>query len=216
MELRNLQLQIRPHFLLNTFNLIFTLAQRKETEGIMDIVIYLSDYFRYIFRSEKELELFPKELELLKGYAGVAALRYPEQVIFSFEFDPEIMLVRVPPLLILNFVENSIKHGIRKGKKLHICVWGNYEENRVTFHIIDDGNGMNEDVLLYNRKILNGELEPSDLGSHIGLYNSLKRLKYFYGEEATIEVDSTPGTETVFKIKFPYSLEVKDETVNSE
>ena len=34
MELQNLQLQIRPHFLLNTFNLIFTLAQRKEIETI--------------------------------------------------------------------------------------------------------------------------------------------------------------------------------------
>lgn len=56
MELQNLQLQIRPHFLLNTFNLIFTLSQRKEYEAIQEIVIYLSDYFRYIFRSGKEPE----------------------------------------------------------------------------------------------------------------------------------------------------------------
>ena len=42
MELKNLQLQIHPHFLLNTFNLVYTLAQRKETGAIQDIVIYLS------------------------------------------------------------------------------------------------------------------------------------------------------------------------------
>ena len=55
MELKNLQLQIHPHFLLNTFNLVYTLAQRKETGAIQDIVIYLSEYFRYIFRSGKSL-----------------------------------------------------------------------------------------------------------------------------------------------------------------
>lgn len=63
MELKNLQLQIHPHFLLNTFNLVYTLAQRKETGAIQDIVIYLSEYFRYIFRSGKSLELFPERTE---------------------------------------------------------------------------------------------------------------------------------------------------------
>lgn len=216
MELRNLQLQIRPHFLLNTFNLIFTLAQRRENKGVQDIVIYLSNYFRYIFRSDREVELFSKELQLLEGYADVVALRYPGQVEINFEFDPEIMLVRMPPLLILNFVENSVKYGVGKGKRLHICVWGNYEDCQVVFQIIDDGNGMDHGTLVYYRKILESGLEPEDMGGHIGLYNSLKRLKYFYGEEAAIEVHSEPGIETVFKIKFPYNLEVDDDAADGK
>ena len=46
MELSNLQLQIRPHFLLNTFNLIYTLAQRGQEKDVQQVILYLSDYFR--------------------------------------------------------------------------------------------------------------------------------------------------------------------------
>lgn len=48
MELSNLQLQIRPHFLLNTFNLIYTLAQRGQEKDVQQVILYLSDYFRYL------------------------------------------------------------------------------------------------------------------------------------------------------------------------
>lgn len=34
MELRNLQLQIRPHFLLNTFNLMYSLSQLDDRENL--------------------------------------------------------------------------------------------------------------------------------------------------------------------------------------
>ena len=43
-----------------------------------------------------------------------------------------------------------------------------------------------------------------DKNSHIGLYNSMKRLKYFYGDEATIEVESEEGAGTCFTVSFPY------------
>ena len=58
MELSNLQLQIRPHFLLNTFNLIYTLAQRGQEKDVQQVILYLSDYFRYLFRSGRNLEIF--------------------------------------------------------------------------------------------------------------------------------------------------------------
>lgn len=49
MELANLQLQIRPHFLLNSFSLIYALAQRNENHSVQEIILYLSGYFRYLF-----------------------------------------------------------------------------------------------------------------------------------------------------------------------
>lgn len=216
MELRNLQLQIRPHFLLNTFNLVYTLAQRKDFDAIHNIIIYLSNYFRYIARSGKELELFPKELELIKGYMDMASIRYAGLIEFQYEFDPEIMLVRTPPLLLHNFMENAVKYGVRQGKILHVSFLGSYWEKVVTFSIADDGNGMDEKTLERNRKLLNEEVEPENPDSHIGLFNSLKRLKYFYGEEAGIEVSSEPGKRTCFQIRIPYNLEVDDETFDGQ
>lgn len=204
MELRNLQLQIRPHFLLNTFNLIFTLSQRKEHEAIQEIVIYLSDYFRYIFRSEKELELFAKEAALIRGYVKMASVRYLGRVEAEYEYSPELEVVRMPPLLLHNFVENAVKYGVKKHQTLHIKIHGGYCDGTVTFRISDDGKGMDAETLEQNQKMLRGEIDMEDKNSHLGLYNSMKRLKYFYGEKAEIQVESEEGYGTCFTIRFPY------------
>lgn len=206
MELQNLQLQIRPHFLLNTFNLIFTLSQRQEHGAIQRTVIWLSDYFRYIFREEKELELFSKERKLIEGYVELAKVRYGGRVAVEYELDPEMDFVRVPPLLIHNFVENAVKYGIRKDETLHIRLVGRYAEGTVTFDIRDDGKGMTEEILERNRAMLCGEWEPEHRTEHLGLYNSLRRLTYFYGEEARITVSSRLGEGTCFQVRFPYTV----------
>lgn len=216
MELRNLQLQIRPHFLLNTFNLIYTLAQRKLNEPIQEVILYLSDYFRYIFRSHKDLELFPKEMHMIEGYIKMASIRYSDRIEFESNLDPEINFVRTPPLLIHNFIENAVKYGLKQDSVLHITLTGEYENGRVIFNIMDDGNGMESAELKREQKLLSGALEPDQPNSHVGLMNSMKRLKYFYGEEARIEMESEPGEMMCFKIEFPYNLEDEDESVDRE
>ncbi len=213
MELRNLQLQIRPHFLLNTFNLIYTLAQRKEIIAIQQIIIYLSEYFRYIFRSDKELELFPKELRMIEGYVKMVSINYSGNVEANYDIDQEINYVRVPPLLIHNFIENSVKYGIKQGTMLHILITGKYKDKKVTFTITDDGNGMDGETLEQCRRLLKGETEQEHSNSSIGLLNSMRRLKHFYGQEATIEIMSEQGKMTCVTVQFSYNLEVEDESI---
>ena len=212
MELKNLQLQIRPHFLLNTFNLLFALAQRREVEAVKQIILYLSGYFRYIFRSEKELEIFAKERSMIEGYIEMASLRYDGNIEFSCDVDPEIEFIRLPPLLLHNFVENAVKYGVRKDKTLHISLTGRYGDDLVTFEITDDGNGMEQETLENERALISGEKEPQNPNAHIGILNSVKRLKHFYGENASVWVDSAKNEMTQFVIRFPYKLEVDDET----
>lgn len=216
MELRNLQLQIHPHFLLNSFNLIYNLAQNKKMEDVQETIIYLSDYFRYIFRINKELELLGKELSIIRGYVRMASKRYPNGIEVDYDFDPELEFVRIPPLLLHNFVENSIKYGVKEGETLHISIKGEYENKKVIISIIDDGNGMDEEVLERNRRVFSGNLDLDDECAHMGLYNSLKRLKHFYGEDSGIEVDSEKGSMAAFTIYFSYNLEVDDESIIGE
>lgn len=203
LELSNLQLQIRPHFLLNTFNLIYNLASKGEARSIQNLILYLSDYFRYLFRSDRKLELFGKELKLIKGYMEAVKLRYPERVEIVYQIDPEMDHVRVPPLLIHNFVENIINHAMKDTEMLHITLYAGYEDRQVVFMISDNGIGMGiEQIEAINAGAWNGEN-----GQHVGLVNAIKRLHYFYGEKATLTVESECGAGTVFTITFPYNLE---------
>lgn len=204
-ELCNLQLQIRPHFLLNHFNLIYTLLQRNQGAQIEDTILYLSDYFRYIFRSGQETELFGKELDIIRGHIKVANIRYHNLIDAVIDVAPEVERVSMPPLLIHNFVENAIKHAIRTANNLHVLIEGRYENNFVIFRIKDDGNGMDNETLERNRRIFCGEINLDNQNEHIGLYNSYRRLKLIFGEEASIDVQSEQGVGTCFTIRFPYT-----------
>ena len=205
-ELRNLQLQIRPHFLLNIFNLIYTLAQRKQSAQIEDTVLYLSDYFRFLFRSNRETEPFGKELGIIRGYLTVANIRYHDLIDAVLDVAPEVETVCMPPLLIHNFVENTIKHGVCRERVLHVRLTGRYHEGEVCFCIEDDGNGMDAQTLERNRSIFAGTLNLENQNEHLGLYNSFRRLRAFFGDDASVTVESESNRFTRFVIQFPYDL----------
>ena len=204
LELKNLRLQIHPHFLLNTFNLIYTLARRGKSEEIQQAIVFLSDYFRYLFRSENHLELFGKEQHIIESYIEIAKLRYPGCIDAEFQYDPELSFVRIPPLLLQNFVENVVKYAADQERVTHISIVGQYEDGFVSFMIMDDGPGIPEERI---REIYETMQEQKDPGTHIGYYNSFRRLKHFYGEKASLDVSSDPGEGTCVTISFPYSLE---------
>ena len=211
MLLDNLQLQIRPHFLLNNFNLLYTVIQKREIETAQKMILYLSNYFRYLFQYDHRLELFDKEFELIQRYLEIAEIKNPGAFTFRADFDPEISLVRVPPLLLHNFVENIISHALLPDRVVHIMFYASYEEGIATFQIADDGRGMQQkDVDRINRE----EYEEYARGLHVGIRNSITRIKYFYDQKACINVESTLGEGTVFTITIPYNLEESESMKN--
>ncbi len=200
-ELRNLQLQIRPHFLMNMFNLLFSFAQIESYQNIQKLSVYLSEYFRYIFQSSKELQPFSMELNLIQKYLEIAAVRYPDCVEVVYEIDEEAFAVEVPPLLIHNFVENIFKHIVNYDKKIHLRLEAFTDEKEATFMIADDGPGLPEGMA---EEINQGIFRTEKSGKiHVGIENSWKRLQYFYHGKGSLTVESEPGEGTCFTILIP-------------
>ncbi len=202
-ELRNLQLQIRPHFLMNMFHLLYSFAQIENYQNIQKLALYLSEYFRYIFQSGKELQPFSMELDLIQKYLEIADMRYPDCFETVYEVDPEVLETSVPPLLIHNFVENIFKHIIGHDKKIQIRIEAYTDGEESTFMIADDGPGMDaqrqEDI---NQGIFR---KRDDERMHVGIENSYRRIKFFYGERGSLTVVSEPGEGTCFTIIIPFS-----------
>lgn len=201
MELRNLQLQIRPHFLLNMFNLLYSFAQIENYQNIQKLSLYLSDYFRHIFQSGKDLQPFSREFELIRKYLEISSMRYPGWYEVVYEVEPEVLDVPVPPLLIHNFIENIFKHVINYENKVHIRLEAYTTEDEAVFIIADDGPGMDpETAENINRGIFPNENQGR---VHVGIANSYRRIHYFYGEKGSLAVDSELGGGTCFTIVVP-------------
>lgn len=208
MELRNLQLQIRPHFLMNMFNLLYSFAQIESYQSIQKLALYLSEHFRYLFQSGRDLQPFSRELDLIRKYMEIAAMRYPDCCEIVYEIDPEVLEAEVPPFLIHNFVENIFKHIVDYDRKIHLRLEAYAEGDEAIFMIADDGPGMPpqmaEDI---NRGIFNVR---KDDRVHVGIENSWRRIQYFYGGKGSLTVESELGEGTCFTITVPIRKEKEE------
>ncbi|WP_425236201.1 sensor histidine kinase [Ulvibacterium sp.] len=113
-ELQLLKSQLHPHFLFNILNGLY--AQILENpEKASHMVVQLSDLLRFILYEAKEsLVDVEEDLECLGNYIALEQMRYGNKLDLSYTVLGITVHKKIPPLLLLPFVENSFKHGISK------------------------------------------------------------------------------------------------------
>lgn len=204
-ELQHLQLQINPHFFMNSLNILFNLAQVKNFELIQEMSLCLVKYFRFMFRSNLTFVSLKEELEHVQNYIRIQELRFPEQLACTIDYPLLLKDLKIPPLLIQTFIENSIKHGVTLEEPLHIYVSIELMETglepSVEIMIRDTGKGFSESVL---NEIRLGNRVVDEQGEHIGIWNVKKRLLLLYEGEAAVTCYNGYPSGAVVEIKLPY------------
>ncbi len=200
MELKNLQLQINPHFLLNTFNIIYSLAQMRDYASVQKMVLCLTTYYRDGIRRSEEFRTIKKELDFVNNYIEIAKMRYPDcfEVIENVEKEAEE--IQIPAMLIQVFVENAIQHNVRLGKLISIQIEVICQKKDVIIKILDDGDGIDGSIL---KDLNSGKAVIKRGEEHIGIWNCRKRLNMIYGEQANIYIRSQKDHGTVVQIFLP-------------
>lgn len=208
-ELDNLKLQVNPHMLLNSFNMIYSLAQTKNYEYIQRYSMLLVEYFRYVLRENSSLVTLKKEMDFVVNYVEIQKIRFPHTFSFVYKVDEDVMTAYVPPLLIQNFVENSMKYGLIPGKNIEILINIRKKEGRLAISVIDTGRGMAPEVLdLVSR----GEVYHDRMGKkHIGIWNCRRRMEVFYGKDTKIHITSKPEEGTQVWMEVPLIYEVEEQ-----
>ena len=198
MALQNLLLQIRPHFLLNFFNQIFSMAELEDYRGIKKSSLYLSRFFRYLFRSERIAPL-KDEFALTEDYMDLMKERFLDCFESIWDIDESLLSLRVPPLIVHSFVENIFKYAVTEGNVITITISLFREGPYAVVSIRDDGPGMEEEILEKIRQ--EQPVEKAD-GTHIGIYNANYRLKKLVSPDCRLEVRShlTEGTEVTIRL----------------
>ena len=116
---------------------------------------------------------------------GIQQIRHRVNVQLREEIDGSIQGLAIPPLSLLTFVENAVKHGGSRNVGIEIKVEVPMTEKgkRLRLSIQDTGVGFPEEMLGVNPKLEEG----SQQGRHLGIRNIQKRLQFLYGENFTLE-----------------------------
>jgi len=134
-EVKFLKSQVNPHFLFNTLNNLFSMAQKKGNDSLADGISKLSGMMRYmIYESNEEYVPLEKEIEYLEDCIVLNKLRYADnEALVSFDFPSDTSGVNIAPMLFIPFVENAFKHGVMIGKSSEIDISIAVASQQLTF-----------------------------------------------------------------------------------
>lgn len=207
-ELKALQAQIDPHFLYNTLEALYWSLQEKDEDELAELVIAMSELFRYTISNSKSDEwvTIGDELEHAERYLQLMRMRFGERLHWEISVDAGCRAVAIPKLLIQPLVENAILHGVgnKRGPGfVFVTVQRDSAESKVVIRVTDDGPGMDvETVEWLNQTLRTGEQSASKGG--IALANVNKRLRLYYGgaldDQLQIESKLGHGTSVIFAI----------------
>jgi two-component system sensor histidine kinase YesM len=206
-ELRHLQLQINPHFFLNSLNIIYTLAQVKQYNLIQEMALCLVHYFRYMFRSNSDFVLLDEEIEHTQNYLKIQVMRFPDNLTYDITIPDNLKKCAVPPLLIQTFVENTIKHAVTMDGSIHISInvqLSELDPEHLQIRIHDTGKGFSEEIL---QQLQSEKGIYKEEGKHIGIWNVQRRLRLLYEKQATIVFSNSMEGGANVDIQFPLQIE---------
>ncbi|TDL78510.1 cache domain-containing sensor histidine kinase [Peribacillus frigoritolerans] len=198
-EYKALLLQINPHFLNNTLEVIGSLALQNKQKEVLDVSIYLGRMMRYSLNTKTDIVRLREEIAYIRDFIEIVKLRYDGAIIFRIDEDPAAASFPICKFIIQPLVENAVKYSLAEKTSADIQIRTEWRENQLTIVIEDDGIGMSEELI---SQLLAEEKEYETMGvldsggSSIGLRNVIGRLKLFYGSRFSIEILSEKGAGT--------------------
>ncbi|HEY5586849.1 MAG TPA: histidine kinase [Ruminiclostridium sp.] len=205
-EMKELQAQIYPHFFANCLNLIYSLAQVKNTELVQKLTFYLVRHLRFMTRTDRPLVTLSEELEHISNYLSIQKIRFPQSFDYSIDIEQELGSVSIPPFILQPFVENSMEHGFcyRENIPFSVCVQVNLNSDSsgkyISVRIEDNGKGFPSDII---SELQSGNYFSKDSDKHIGIWNVQRRCQLYYHSDVSILFFNSPQGGAVVEMALP-------------
>lgn len=218
-EIRMLQSQINPHFLHNTLDNIYCIAQIEDIEPIEILTKSLSEMMRYSVNNKNMYATLAEEMHHVKAYVKIINIRYEDSIQLVFEISEELQKACVVKLLLQPLVENACVHGIlpKPEQRGNIWVKALREEDKLELRVEDDGVGVTEELCESLNKVMQEKVRsirtPKNKGFGIALVNVNDRIRLLDGMEYGIRMEKRPEGGTCVIVTQKYGTEISGENI---
>ncbi len=206
LQLDSLKAQLHPHFLFNTLNNIYGMALtgNKDTPAF---ILRLSDMMRFIlYDCQQNQVTLEKDIEFLENYLEMEKRRYPEAKI-EFTVTGDAAGKRIAPLLFIQFLENSFKHGAHRLNDTGF-IHGSLkvEGNVLSFELRNDVFAVASPPAppVRTGQALLKEGEGKQQYGGVGIENVRKRLALYYPGKHGLSINST---RNIFEVILTITLQ---------
>ncbi len=189
-QLRNLQLQLQPHFLFNALN---TISERMyEDAAAADVMLsQLAELLRHALRAPLAHEVsLADEVALLENYVAIMRARFGDALEVRVDVDAAAADAAVPSLVLQPLVENAVRHGITPRGRGHVDVRVRRAGDWVEMAVADDGVGLGS--------------AGATMSGGVGLSATRDRLQLFYGDAHAFEAGNRAEGGFAVVMRIPY------------
>ncbi|MDG0813451.1 sensor histidine kinase [Cohnella rhizosphaerae] len=185
-ELKQLQSQINPHFLYNTYFVLYNMAMTEDYDNVKLFTHQLGSYFKYITRNAAEDVPLHVEADHARTYCDIQSLRFYNRIVVEFGDLPSSCRDRLVPRLILQpIIENAFEHGLadkKSGGLLAVRFEEEIENGRFSISVEDNGPAVTDERV----RELNGMLSigSADAIEMTAIVNIHRRLRLKFGENS--------------------------------
>ena len=200
-ELRALQAQINPHFMLNAMNAVNYMALEREEDDIAATVNSIASLMRYSITEPDRLVTMNTELENIQEYISIYVLRFRQNI--QLEVLPGVpgSQVVIPKFTLQPLVENSIRHGItRQDSGITVYIHARQEKDSMVIEVTD--TGMGADASLLNAYLDYQQVELK-VTHGFGIRNVNERLRLRFGEKGSLRYENYDGHKLLARITIP-------------
>ncbi|QGH36515.1 HAMP domain-containing protein [Gracilibacillus salitolerans] len=208
-ELKAIQAQIHPHFLFNTLDALYWSLDDKEEEGLANVVLAMSELFRYTITKENEDEwvTVKEELDHIERYMKIMRMRFGDRLNWEKDVDFDWLHVKIPKLMIQPIVENAILHGagnVMGNSHITVSIEKVPDKQRIRIAVSDNGPGMSGEKIAQVKKHMEGSIRQQKQQG-LALQNVQQRLRLFYETEESrdIIILSEEGKGTMVSFEIP-------------
>lgn len=202
-ELKQLQSQIKPHFLYNSFFILNSLAKTGDTDRIEQFTIMLGEYYRFIARNSEDHVTLSEEIKHARMYTEIQQLRFSRRIRVQFDELPEAMRrIKVPRLIVQPMIENAYEHSLENmPNEGFLRVTFEHTDAECFIKVEDNGDSIDDAGLEALQHRVSGPAESHEM---TGIMNIHRRILLTYGEGSGLFLSRSKlgGLEAAIRIKF--------------
>ena len=187
-EFKQLQAQINPHFLYNSFFMLQRMIQKNMQEESLEMAKGLGIYFKYITKNNSDCVLLKDEYQHAKIYSNIQAMRFEGRIETSFgELPDAYAAFAVPRLILQPIIENAYNYGLEnKYCDGLLMVSFHTQDNGLSIVIEDNGDELTDEKLSQLSDKLKMTAVFEDSAEITGLINIFRRIHSFYKNSSTL------------------------------
>ncbi|RYJ44815.1 sensor histidine kinase [Flavobacterium beibuense] len=185
-QLNSLKEQLNPHFLFNTFNTLYGISLQYP-ERTPDLIMHVSQLMRYQLEShETQCVPLEDEINFVSSYVELEKERlgYRCNITLNTSIDLE-NTYKIPPMLLICFIENAFKHGTCTSENCFVDIDINVNDDRLEFMVKNSIPKKKKNIV----------------STKIGLKNTKERLKLLYGTDHDLTIEENRTYTVTLKVK---------------